>query len=65
MKQHQLATLEAVFDQHPDHVAVEVTWDVYQRAVAAYRHKDPARGRKIFERVIAELSAGVPKDLPE
>jgi len=65
LKQHQLAKLEAVFDAHPDHVAVEVTWDIYQRAVAAYRHKQPGTGKKIFERVIEQLSGGVPKDLPE
>ncbi|MBP2436650.1 transposase [Microbacterium amylolyticum] len=65
LKQHQLAKLETVFDAHPDHVAVEVTWDIYQRAIAAYRHDDPARGKKIFERVIAVLSSEVPRDLPE
>ena len=65
LKQYQLAGLEDVFDQHPDHLAVEVTWDAYQRAVAAYRHQDPARGKKIFEAVIAKLATGVPKDLPE
>ena len=60
LKQHQLAKLETVFDAHPDHVAVEVTWDIYQRAVAAYRHNKPATGRKIFERVIARTRRGVP-----
>ena len=65
LKQHQLATLEDVFGQHPEHLAVEVTWDIYQRAVAAYRHKDPARGKKIFEGVMRRLMSGVPKDLPE
>ena len=65
LKQHQLAKLETVFDAHPDHVAVEIAWDIYQRAVAAYRHKKPGKGKKIFERVISQLAAGVPKDLPE
>lgn len=65
LKQHQLAKLEDVFDQHPDHLAVEVTWDIYQRAVAAYRHKDPTRGKKIFEDVIRRLTSSVPKELPE
>ncbi|GGF47987.1 hypothetical protein GCM10010922_24830 [Microbacterium sorbitolivorans] len=65
LTQHQLAKLEDVFEHHPDHLAVEVTWDIYQRAVAAYRHKDPARGKKILEAVIAGLTSGVPKDLPE
>lgn len=65
LKQPQFAKLEAVFDAHPDYVAVEVTWDLNQRAVAAYRHKKRATGKKIFERVIAQLAGGVPKDLPE
>ena len=65
LKQHQLTKLEAVFDAHPAHVAVEVTWDIYQRAVAAYRHDKPAKGKKILERVIGQLSRGVPTDLPE
>ena len=65
LKQHQLAKLETVFDAHPDHVAVEVTWDIYQRAVAAYRHNKPATGRKILERVIARIASGVPTGLPE
>ena len=65
LKQHHLAKLEDVFDRHPEHLAVEVTWDIYPRVVAAYRHKDPSRGKKIFERVIAMLSSEVPRDLPE
>lgn len=39
--------------------------DIYQRAVAVYRHTGPARGRNIFEGMIATLSSDVPKDLPE
>ena len=65
LKTPQIAKLETVFDAHPDHVAVEVTWDVYQRAVAAYRHDMPAKGKKILARLIEQLSAGVPTDLPE
>ena len=64
-KQHQLTKLESVFDAHPDHVAVEVTWGTYPRALAAYRHNKPAKGKKILEHIIAQLASGVPKDLPE
>ncbi|GGO66273.1 hypothetical protein GCM10010910_25360 [Microbacterium nanhaiense] len=54
-----------MFDQRPEHVVVEVSWDIYQRAVAAYRHNDPARGKRIFEGVIRRLTSGVPTGLPE
>jgi transposase len=32
------------------HVAVEATWGIYQRMVAAYRHPDPAKGRDLMTR---------------
>lgn len=47
LEQHHLAALEHMFDSHPDHLVVEVTWDTYQRAVGAYRHQGQARRTKI------------------
>ena len=47
------------------HVDVEVTWSVYQRMVAAYRHKNPAEGRKMLAGLIDSLSSGVPPALVE
>ncbi len=47
------------------HVEVEATWGVYQRKIAAYRHEDRQRGRELMEKLITDLSAGVPKVLTE
>ncbi|MGO1423772.1 MAG: transposase, partial [Brachybacterium sp.] len=47
------------------HLPVEVTWGVYQRMIAAYRHEDRQRGRELMEKLITDLSAGVPKVLTE
>ncbi|MGH9068501.1 MAG: ISL3 family transposase [Acidimicrobiales bacterium] len=47
------------------HVEVEVTWAVYQRMVAAYRHPDRAQGRQIMAKLIASLTHAVPAALTE
>jgi transposase len=47
------------------HVEVEATWGVYQRMIAAYRHEDRQRGRELMEKLITDLSAGVPEVLTE
>ena len=46
------------------HVEVEATWGVYQRMIAAYRHEDRQRGRELMEKLITDLSAGVPRCSP-
>jgi len=48
-----------------EHAAVEATWGVYQKLVAAYRAPDPADGKKLMTAVIDTLSAGVPAGLAE
>ena len=40
----QRARLEAVFADD-DHLAVMVTWSVYQRIIAAYSHPDRRHGK--------------------
>jgi transposase len=60
----QTARLEAVFAAD-EHVAVEVTWRVYQQIIAAYGHPDPRQGRTLLARVIDILRAGVPAGLEE
>nr|WP_286930125.1 MULTISPECIES: ISL3 family transposase [Aeromicrobium] len=47
------------------HVEVEATWGIYQRMIAAYRTEDRAHGRRLMIKLIADLSAGVPKALTE
>jgi transposase len=61
-RQHQRLT--ALFGVE-DHVAVEATWGVYQRMIAAYRHPDRAAGRAEMSSIITNLSAGVPAALTE
>lgn len=60
----QKARLERLFAD-PAHTEVEVTWAVYQRMVAAYRHPDRRQGRQLMTRLIASLSSGVPAALDE
>ncbi|GAA2604936.1 hypothetical protein GCM10010399_39990 [Dactylosporangium fulvum] len=43
----QAARLTALF-AIDEHVEVEATWGIYQRMIAAYRHPDPAAGRKLM-----------------
>ncbi len=47
------------------HVEVEVTWSVYQRMIAAYRHENRRHGRELMARLIDSISTGVPKALVE
>jgi transposase len=47
------------------HVEVEATWGIYQRMIAAYREPDRRRGCELMTKLIADLSAGVPKALVE
>lgn len=46
----QAARLEAPFAAE-EHIAVEATWGIYQRMIAAYRHPDRARGRDFMPAV--------------
>ena len=60
----QRARLDAVFADE-QHVAVEVTYAVYQRIVAAYRDPDRTSGKTALSAVIASLRRDVPKALVE
>src|SRR5829696_6227525 len=48
-----------------EHVQVEVTWNVYQRMIAAYREPDRAQARTLMSSLIDALSRGVPAALTE
>jgi transposase len=60
----QKARLEAVFAAE-DHVAVEVTWRVYQQIIDAYAHPNPRQARTLLTGVIDMIRAGVPAGLEE
>jgi transposase len=60
----QRARLEAVFAAD-EHVAVAVTWWIYQQLIDAYAQPDPARGKALLTGVIERLRTGVPAGLEE
>jgi transposase len=64
LTERQQARLHALF-ANDDHVAVEATWAVYQRMVAAYRHKDRRQGHQLMRQLIDSLADGVPAALIE
>jgi transposase len=47
------------------HVAVQVTWTIYQRIVTAYRNPDRAAAKTSLTKVIKMIGRGVPGQLPE
>ena len=61
---NQRARLKALFATE-EHVEVEATWGIYQRMIAAYRHRDHTQGRALMTAVIDSLSGGVPAALSE
>jgi transposase len=60
----QQARLESLFAVE-EHVAVEVTWGIYQRMVTAYRDPDRSAAREQMRSVIDALSKAVPIGLVE
>jgi transposase len=60
----QQARIAAVFATE-QHLAVEVTWQVYQQVIAAYAHPDPRAGRALLTRVINTIRTGLPAGLEE
>ena len=60
----QRSRLDAVFVDDA-HVAVQVTWQIYQRIVTAYRSPDRVAAKTALRRVIKTISRGVPSQLPE
>ena len=47
------------------HAPVTVTWQVYQRLIAAYRHPDRSKGKKALTTLIDTLARRVPAALTE
>lgn len=60
----QASRLRALFASD-EHVQVEVTWGIYQRMIAAYRHEDRRHGCDLMTKLIESLSDGVPTALIE
>ena len=64
LTEKQQHRLDALFDVD-EHAEVEVTWWIYQRMIAAYRHPDRAKGRELMVKLIDSISHGVPAALVE
>ena len=60
----QKARIETLFASD-DHVQVEVTWNVYQRMISAYRDADRKRGKTTMQTLIDSIRHGVPAALVE
>ena len=64
LSSRQRTRLEAVFADD-DHLAVQLTWSVYQRIIAAYCQPDRRRGKTMMTALIDSLRRGVPAVLEE
>ena len=64
VRDKQKNRLEAVFTDDA-HAVVEVTWNVYQNIIKAYRSKDRGLGKQQLTLIINSLKSGVPAALPE
>ena len=60
----QQSRLTSVFADD-NHLAVLITWSVYQRIIAAYSHPDRHRGKTMMTGLINSLRRGVPAALEE
>ncbi len=60
----QRARLKELF-ANDEHTLVEVTWWIYQKMVAAYRHRDRAQGKILMQELITSTACGVPPELSE
>jgi transposase len=64
LSNRQQARLSAVFADD-NHLAVLLTWSIYQRIIAAYAHPDRRRGKAMLAAIIDSLRRGVPAGLEE
>jgi transposase len=64
LSSRQKTRLETVFADD-DHLAVLVTWSIYQRLIAAYAHPDRRRAKTTMTTLIGSIRHGVPAELAE
>lgn len=64
LSSRQKARLEGVFADD-DHLAVLVTWSIYQRLIAAYTQPDRRRAKTMMTSIIDSLRRGLPTGLEE
>ena len=61
----QKSRLRTGLDAHEDHLAVSVTYAVYQELIAAYDHHNRRRGKIAMYKVLKKIRKGLPAGLPE
>ena len=61
----QKVRLFKAFTANDAHVAVEVTYGVYQRLIAAYEASGKREGKVAMYKLLKSIRSGVPKELPE
>ena len=61
----QKVRLFKAFTANDAHAAVEVTYGVYQRLIAAYEASGKREGKIAMYKLLKSIRAGVPKELPE
>ncbi len=64
LRDRQKARLDAVFADD-NHLAVVLTWSVYQRIIAAYSQPDRRRGKTMMTTIIDSIRLAVPAGLEE
>jgi len=57
--------LFTAFTANDAHAAVEVTYGVYQRLIAAYEASGKREGKIAMYKLLKSIQAGVPAELPE
>ena len=62
LSSRQQSRLSSVFSED-NHLAVLVTWGIYQRIIAAYSQPDRRRGKTMMSAIIDSLRRGVPAAL--
>ncbi|MGB6243573.1 ISL3 family transposase, partial [Gordonia sp. (in: high G+C Gram-positive bacteria)] len=61
----QKTLLYTALTSRDDHVAVEVTHQVYLQIIAAYEHRQRREGKKLMWKVIKRIQTGLPPGLEE
>jgi transposase len=61
----QKVRLFKAFTAHDAHVAVEVTYGVYQRLIDAYEASGKREGKIAMYKLLKSITSGVPTELPE
>ena len=50
---------------HDQHVAVEITYQIYQELIAAYEHRQRREGKKLMYKILRRIRSGLPAGLAE